>query len=265
MVNNHDNIQKKLACKLTHQDHLLLCKLRDNLRALADPKKALVLKSFFKTGPGQYAHGDEFLGVPVPMLRKLCKEHEDLTLSAVLLLLKSQLHEERLLALLILVRKYQRGSVSEKARIYRTYLANTRHVNNWDLVDLTAPHIVGDFLLCHSNSTTLRRLAASNSLWERRIAVVATLAHIRAGIYRPTLALAAMLLDDQEDLIHKAVGWMLREVGKRNVPTLERFLARHAHKMPRTMLRYAIERLPLSQRHAYLTVRSSREATVGQN
>lgn len=218
---------------------------------MGDEKKAEILQRFFKTGPGEYGEGDRFLGVKVPDLRALAKTHGGAPLSTVKGFLKSPIHEERLLALLILTRKFCRGSEGEKERVYGFYLKSTRYINNWDLVDLTARNIVGEFLL-DRDKTVLYALAKSESLWERRISVVATSAFIKRERYSHTLKIAGMLLNDDEDLIHKAVGWMLREVGKRDLPAEEGFLKRHYRKMPRTMLRYAIERFPESKRQRYL-------------
>lgn len=221
------------------------------LLELADPEKAHILQRFFKTGPGEYGQGDVFLGIKVPELRKLVKEFQALPKDEILQLLKSSFHEERLLAVLLLVHAFSHGGELEKRDLYETYLNHTRYVNNWDLVDVSAPNIVGCYL-ANQSKEPLFILAESDSLWERRIAIIATAYFIRQGHYAETLSLAEKLLADQEDLIHKAVGWMLREVGKRDLPTEERFLRRHYRTMPRTMLRYAIERFPEFQRQQYL-------------
>ena len=194
------------------------------LRSFADPKVATVLARFFKTGPGQYGEGDRFIGVKVPTTRKVAKEFKSLPLPEVECLLHSEIHEERLLALVILVGQFEKGDEATRKRIYDLYLANTRHVNNWDLVDLSAPQIVGGYLETRSRKP-LDRLAKSASLWERRISILATHWFIRHGDFADTLRIAEKLLGDKEDLIHKAVGWMLREVGKRDVAVLEGFLA----------------------------------------
>jgi 3-methyladenine DNA glycosylase AlkD len=228
-----------------------LRELRRRLRARASAKDARVLQRFFKTGPGEYGEGDLFLGVRVPELRRLARQSDGLARGDALALLKSRHHEERLLALLILVRRFERGSPAEQEWVYEACLRHTRHINNWDLVDLSAPSIVGAWLLRRDRSL-LDRLAASPFLWERRIAVLATLAFIRQGQFDDTLRLCASLLEDQEDLIHKACGWMLREAGKRNPAALEGFLRQYVSRMPRTMLRYAIERLPKTRRKAWL-------------
>jgi 3-methyladenine DNA glycosylase AlkD len=237
-----------------------LSAVRARLRALANPAKARILQSFFKTGPGEYGAGDRFLGVQVPPLRRIVRESAPLSLAGALRLLRSPIHEERLVALLFLVRRYQEGDARARAAVYRAYLANARHVNNWDLVDVSAPNIAGEHLLKRSRHP-LRRLARSRLLWERRIAIVATLRLIRANDFSETMAIARQLLGDAEDLIHKATGWMLREVGKRDVATLESFLNEHAARMPRTMLRYAIERLPEPGRRAFLSARTPPPAT----
>jgi 3-methyladenine DNA glycosylase AlkD len=218
---------------------------------MADPEKARVLQRFFKTGPGEYGEGDVFLGIQVPALRKLAGENPDLGEKALLVLLKSSIHEERMLSLLVLIRKYSRGSDEERKKIYDFYLANTSFINNWDLVDLSAEHVVGRFLMM-AGKRPLYQLAKSKSLWERRIAIVATFHFIKQNEFSDTLRIASILLVDKEDLIRKAVGWMLREVGKRDLEAEERFLREHYRKMPRTMLRYAIERFPEEKRRRYL-------------
>ena len=225
--------------------------LRKELYALADPADAKFLQGFFKTGPGQYGAGDKFLGLRVPDMRRLVLEYPDLEDSHALEMLTSPWHEERLLALLFLVDKYRRGDDAARKRIHRAYLANTRYINNWDLVDASAHYIVGQHLDAR-NIRLLERLARSDDIWERRIAIVATFRFIREGEFRPTLKIARLLVDDSHDLIHKAVGWMLREVGKRDRRVLDAFLRKHYRTMPRTMLRYAIERHPERVRKQYL-------------
>jgi len=228
-----------------------LADIREKLRNLADADRAKTMQRFFKTGPGEYAEGDLFLGIRVPMVRKLAKEYRELAYSSILSLLTSPIHEERQVALFILVYKYQRAGNEGKEKIYNLYLDNTRFVNNWDLVDATAEHIVGAFLM-HREKTPLYRLAKSGLLWERRIAVMSTFHFIKHNEFSETLKISSMLVNEREDLIHKAVGWMLREVGKRDIETEELFLRKHYRKMPRTMLRYAIERFPETKRKAYL-------------
>jgi len=226
-------------------------KIKKRLKQLANKEKAEVLQRFFKTGPGEYGEGDVFIGVKVPDLRKVAKDFRDISTEDVIVLLESAIHEERLLALLILVRKYVKGNETAKKRIYRLYLKKTKFINNWDLVDVTAHHIVGDYLM-DKNKAPLYRLAKSEDLWERRIAILATFYFIKHGKYEETLKIAKILLTDKEDLIHKAVGWMLREIGKRDMIFEEMFLKQHYKEMPRTMLRYSIEKFPEPKRQKYL-------------
>ena len=226
-------------------------KIRAVLRHRQDKKKAKVLRTFFKTGRGEYAEGDIFLGVTVPVLRKLARQFKDIELNSVVKLLRSSIHEERLLALLILILKYRASSPSDKREIYRIYLKNTRYINNWDLVDVTAKHIVGDYL--HDKDRgVLYKLAKSPLLWDRRISIISTFYFIENHQFEDTMKIAKLLLPDRHDLIHKAVGWMLREVGKRNLEAEEIFLKAHHKYMPRTMLRYAIEKFPEPKRRKYL-------------
>ncbi len=224
---------------------------RRHLAALADADYARGFQRFFKTGPGEYGEGDRFHGIKVPPLRLAARQFHDLPHDEVKKLLDSPMHEERLLALLIWVGQFRRGKPADQKRIYQSYLAATRRINNWDLVDSSAEHIVGAYLFERSRAP-LARLARSKSLWERRIAIIATFHFIRRGEFSSTIELAERLLADQHDLIHKAVGWMLREVGKRDEAVLRRFLDEHRHHMPRTALRYAIERFAPSTRAAYL-------------
>lgn len=228
-----------------------LKKLRFDLRKYSDKKKAKVLQQFFKTGPGEYAQGDIFLGITVSMLRILSKRYQSLEFNETLRLLKSRIHEERLLSLLIIILKYRKVDLSEKIKIYKAYLNHSKYVNNWDLVDVSAKHIIGDFLK-DKDRTPLYKLARSDSLWERRIAILSTLYFIENNDFEDTLKIAQILISDPHDLIHKAVGWMLREVGKRDRDSEERFLKKYYTAMPRTMLRYAVERFPESKRQAYL-------------
>jgi 3-methyladenine DNA glycosylase AlkD len=221
------------------------------LLALADPKRAPGVQRFFKTGPGEYGEGDRFLGVRVPDLRKLATKYESLPLAGAGELLQSPLHEERLLALLLLVRRYSRGDGDEREAIHRLYLDRMPSINSWDLVDLSAPRIVGAHLE-HRDRSLLDSLATAGVVWERRIAILATYHYIQQGDFTDTFRLAEMLLRDRHDLIHKAVGWMLREVGRRDRPALESFLRDHHRVMPRTMLRYAIEKLPEGARRMYM-------------
>jgi 3-methyladenine DNA glycosylase AlkD len=225
--------------------------IQARLRQVADPRDAIALQSYFKTGPGGYGEGDIFIGVKVPKVRKLVKEVWREDESVVRQLLASAVHEDRFLALMMLVRQFEKGSDADRARIFHLYLSSTDRINNWDLVDLSAPGIVGGYLVDKSRRP-LYRLAESKSLWERRIAILATFAFIRTGDFADALAIGDRLLPDREDLIHKAVGWMLREIGKRDVTVLEAFLKPRLSRMPRTMLRYAIERFPEAKRQWYL-------------
>lgn len=226
-------------------------RIRERLRCFASREKAVLLMRFFKTGPGQYGEGDTFLGVMVPQTRTVVKEFRDAPLPEVQTLLRSPWHEERLCALLILVDQFQRGDDGTRKKVFDLYLKNTKYINNWDLVDLSAPKIVGPYLDGGSRAL-LYRLVRSKNLWERRIAVLATAHFIRQGDFADVLALSTMLLDDDHDLMHKAVGWMLREVGKKDVAALEGFLQTHHRRMPRTTLRYAIERFPEAKRRRYV-------------
>lgn len=230
---------------------MVINELQKRLKALGDARVAEVSRRFFKTGPGEYGEGDRFRGIRVPVLRSLAKEYQAITVPAAGRLLGSAFHEDRLLALLILVRLFSRGDEALREEIYRLYLKSTRFINNWDLVDSSAEQIVGAHLW-EKPRTPLRRLAKSEDLWERRVAVMATFHFIKRGEFGETLAVAGTLLSDREDLIHKAVGWMLREVGNRDLGTEEEFLKEHYRRMPRTMLRYAIERFPEEKRRRYL-------------
>jgi len=206
---------------------------------------------YFQTGAGQYGEGDRFLGVMVPQIRQVAREVRDLPLAAAVELLESPWHEERLCALLLLVRRFERGDDAARREIFDVYLGSTAHINNWDLVDVSAHRIVGAWLQDRPRAP-LYRLARSRQLWERRIAIIATARFIDRSDFADTLALSELLLDDDHDLMHKAVGWMLREVGKRDVAVLEAFLASHRSRMPRTALRYAIERFPEAKRRRFL-------------
>jgi len=228
-----------------------ISKIRQRLQRLADRNTAVVLQRFFKTGPGEYGEGDVFIGIKVPPLRKLAAEFEGEPLQAIRTLLKSKIHEERVLALMILARRFARENEQGRRQIYNLYLAHVRFINNWDLVDGSAPYIVGAFLSSRSRRP-LYVLAKSTSLWKRRIAILATFHFIRQNDFTDALRISELLLRDEHDLIHKAVGWMLREIWKRHPTTGEAFLKKHHRTMPRTMLRYAIERLPESRRKKYL-------------
>jgi 3-methyladenine DNA glycosylase AlkD len=225
------------------------------LQRLADPDRTGGLQQFFRTGPGEYGAGDLFLGLSMPQVRGLAKELGELPLAEVEELLESHWHEARLLALVLLTNAYRAGSATERAKIYRLYMRRTDRINNWDLVDVSAPGVVGAHLFGRSR-TPLFRLARSKNLWERRIAIVATQHFIQRGDFADTLRIARTLIADKHDLIHKAVGWMLREVGKRDERTLTRFLDRYAGALPRTTLRYSIERLSPTQRKRYMAAPS---------
>ncbi len=227
--------------------------LEMDLQEIASGEKAKHSLRFFKTGPGEYGEGDRFLGINVPDIRKLVRKYQDLTFAEIRQLLISNFHEKRLLGLLILVRQFQskKSSQEERDKIYRFYLKHLKAVNNWDLVDLTAANIIGATLY-HGDRSLLYEFAAADNLWKKRISIISTFYFIRNNDFSDTLNLAAILLYDDHDLIHKAVGWMLREVGNRDRKTEEHFLKQHYNKMPRTMLRYAIEKLPEKRRQEYL-------------
>ncbi|MGD8524513.1 MAG: DNA alkylation repair protein [Desulfobacterales bacterium] len=229
----------------------MVSEIKNRLRKLGNKERAKVSRRYFKTGPDEYGEGDIFLGIPVPVLRKLAKTYRHLTLKDTTKLLRSPIHEERLLALLILIHIFSAGDESMKKEIFDLYLNNTRYINNWDLVDVSAQYIVGAYLV-HKNKKVLYCLARSEDLWERRIAIMSTFHFIRQDEFSETLKIAEILIADREDLIHKAVGWMLREVGKRNLQFEEQFLKLYYKKMPRTMLRYAIEKFPQARRRLYL-------------
>jgi len=222
--------------------------IEKELQSKKDPIRAKILSRFFKTGKGQYGEGDIFLGVTVPILRTIVKKYyKDISLKDVQKLLNSKIHEYRLTALLILVEKYK----EDKELIYNIYVKNFRNINNWNLVDLTAPKIMGDFLK-DKNRDILYSLAISNDLWEKRISIVATFAFIRDNDFKDTLKISEILLKDEHDLIHKAVGWMLREVGKRNKDLEKEFLDKNYRIMPRTMLRYSIEKFYPKEKEFYM-------------
>lgn len=230
---------------------MTLKEIRLELDCRVDPAKVAILQKFFKTGPGEYGAGDKFIGLTVPQVREVVALAGDASAKVVLSLLKSPIHEERLLALLIWVRQFTKGDEATRKAIYESYLEHTRWINNWDLVDASARDIVGGWLADRDRSV-LYALAKSKSLWERRIAIIATFHFIQAKDFKDTLAISEMLLADEEDLMHKATGWMLREAGKRDLSVLEGFLVKHQQRMPRTMLRYAIEKLPEKRRQEYL-------------
>jgi 3-methyladenine DNA glycosylase AlkD len=227
--------------------------IKGDLENLANPSKKEILQRFFKTGKGGYAEGDIFLGIVVPVQRQIAKKYYGIDLSEIEDLLNSKIHEHRLTALFILVDKFKKADQKEKKKIFYLYLKNTRHINNWDLVDLSAPNIVGNFLLDKDRSL-IYKLARSANLWERRISVLATFEFIRNGEFEDIFKISEILINDKHDLIHKAVGWMLREVGKRiSEETEETFLKKYYKQMPRTMLRYAIERFDERKRMYFMS------------
>ncbi len=223
------------------------------LRSLASASRAVGLRRFFRTGPGEYGEGDRFLGLTMPQLRLIASDFRDLPLGEIETLLESIWHEARALAVVLLADRYPKADPPIQEQIYRLYLRRADRINSWDLVDISAPHVVGAHLLRQSRAP-LRQLARSSSLWERRIAMVATLQLIRHDEFDDTLQLAKLLMNDPQDLMHKATGWMLREVGKRDESVLRAFLDRHARALPRTALRYAIERLTPTRRKRYMAV-----------
>jgi len=226
--------------------------LKKELDKLADKKQASLLQGFFKTGPGHYGEGDVFLGIKVPVQRGVAKKYKNISLEDCEELLSSKIHEHRLVALLIMMLRYDKAGDDEKKKIFSAYLKNTKNINNWDLVDLSAPSIVGNYLLDKDRSI-LYKLARSNSLWEKRISMLATFEFIANKETKDALAIAEILLNDEHDLIHKAVGWMLRELGKRvSQEKEEEFLKKHYKTMPRTMLRYAIERFDEKKKKEYM-------------
>ena len=236
--------------------------VRKALATLSNETKAATSRRFFKTGPGEYSEGDIFIGVTVPEQRKVARAFGALPLGEVDKLLGSKIHEERLTALIMLVDRFSDGDTTERARVVKVYLSNLRHVNNWDLVDSSAHQILGTWLL-DKDRASLRKLAKSKELWERRVAMVATYAFINAGEHADAFAIAGMLINDEHDLMHKAVGWMLREVGKRvGEDVLRGFLREYAAALPRTALRYAIERFSPTERAQWLA-RPSAKTTSG--
>ena len=225
--------------------------IHNDLMLLANKEIAKHSQRFFKTGKGEYGESDIFLGIRVPVLRKLVNKYRGISLEEVSKLLHSKFHEERLLAVLMLVQLFKTGGDEEQKQICCLYLENTKFINNWDLVDISAGNIVGAYLY-EKDREPLFRLVKSQNLWERRISIISTFHFIRNYDFDDTLKIAEILLNDKEDLIHKAVGWMLREVGKRELEIEEEFLQEHYQEMPRTMLRYAIERITEARRKMYL-------------
>ena len=229
----------------------MLNKLISELQSHANPEKAKLYQRFFKTEKSQYGEGDIFIGLTVPEQRTIAKKYQDISLPKLQQLIKSKIHEHRLTALLILTYKYKKSKEKDKEEIFNFYLKNLKHVNNWDLVDLTAPNIVGEFLL-DKDKKPIYQLVQSNSLWEKRIAIISTLYFIKHNQFEDTLAISELLLKDKHDLIHKAVGWMLREVGKKDKRVLDNFLKQHYKEIPRTALRYALEKHPEDERKKWL-------------
>ena len=230
---------------------MFLENLRSEMKKLSNQEKAKLYSGYFKTGKGEYGEGDVFIGLTVPEQRTLSKEYKDLSLGDIRKLLKSGIHEERLTGLLVLVLQYKKADEKLKGRIVEMYLSNIKSINNWDLVDLSAPNILGDYFLKRERSF-IYKLSKSKKLWEKRIAVLSTFTFIKNGEFDDSLKIAEILMNDKHDLIHKAVGWMLREIGKKNQSVEEKFLKKYHKVMPRTMLRYAIEKFSPEKREIYL-------------
>ncbi len=233
----------------------MITKLKEELRKQATPEQAKILQRFFKTGKGEYGEGDVFLGIKVPIQRKIAKNYLGISLRELQELLDTNIHEYRLTALVILINKYNNSTEKEKKEVYEFYIQNLENINNWDLVDISCPNIVGNYLYFQpiiSVKKILQQLAISKNLWKRRVAIISTLFFIKQGRFGETLGISQMLLKDEHDLIHKAVGWMLREVGKKNQEVEERFLNKYYKQMPRTMLRYSIERFSEEKRKYYM-------------
>lgn len=248
-----NNIHAKLLCEISNR---MLSMLQEELRKLKNPAKAKVLAGFFKTGKGQYGEGDKFLGIVVPRIRLTIKKYQNLSLDDIGNVLQSEFHEERLAAALILVSQFENGNEKRQKEVFDFYLKNIGKINNWDLVDSSASQIVGAYF-AGKPKDILFELVKSKSLWSRRVAMVSTFHEIKNGKSELALAVAEKLLDDKEDLMHKAVGWMLREVGKRcSLEKEEIFLEKHAATMPRTTLRYALEHFSEDKRRLYLNYKN---------
>jgi 3-methyladenine DNA glycosylase AlkD len=226
-------------------------KIQAGIKKLQSKSRSPILQKFFKTGPGEYAEGDIFLGLTVGQSRGIAKQFKDLPLKDLAPLMKSKIHEERLIALVILCERFPKAVESEQTKIFNFLIKYRKGINNWDLVDTVAPAILGPYLF-ERDRRILFQYAKSKNLWEKRIAIMSTFYFLRQKDFTDTLKIAEILLHDEHDLIHKAVGWMLREVGKRDVKVEKKFLNKYATKMPRTMLRYAIEKFPETERKAYL-------------
>jgi 3-methyladenine DNA glycosylase AlkD len=225
--------------------------LQGELKINADKNQAKILQGFFKTGGGEYGEGDVFLGIKVPLQRKICKKYLDIDFDEIQSLLDSKIHEERFCASIILVMQFEKGDDSRKKSIFNFYIKNAQRFNNWDLVDLSAPKIVGEYLV-NRDRKILYQLAKSKNLWERRIAILSTFTFIRENDFKDTLEISRILLNDEHNLIHKAVGWMLREVGKRDIESEKEFLNAYHQEMPRVMLRYALEKLSQKEKMFYM-------------
>jgi 3-methyladenine DNA glycosylase AlkD len=228
-----------------------LYEIRNEIHKQKNNSQAVILQRFFKTGKGEYGEGDVFFGIKVPVQRKIVKSFKNLPLDDIKVLIHSPIHEERLIATLILVEQFKKADSQNQKIIFDFYLKNSKGINNWDLVDLSAPNIIGTFLL-DKDKSLLYKFAESINLWERRIAILSTFTFIRDGNFNDALKISEILLHDKHDLIHKATGWMLREVGNRNMTVEEKFLRKYYKVMPRTMLRYAIEKFPETKRKKYL-------------
>ena len=228
-----------------------LREFKKRIKAESNKQQAESLQWFFKTGVGEYGEGDVFAGIKMPVQRKIAKEFKNLNFDDIRELIDSKIHEERMIGVLILLGKYEQGDEKEKEKVFKFYIRNRKGINNWDLVDISAPKIVGEHLL-ERDKKLLYEFARSKNLWERRIAILSTFNFIGAGKFETTFKISNILLDDNRDLIHKAVGWMLREIGKKNLNAEEKFLKPRYKKMPRTMLRYAIEKFPEVKRKKYL-------------
>jgi len=228
------------------------------LQAVSSAQRAKNLSWFFKTGPGEYGEGDLFLGVTVPQIRTIVKDNREIDLGEIKVLLASKYHEVRLAGALCLVEMTRTADIQTRKKIFETYLKHRHRINNWDIVDLSAPMVVGEYLLRAPHAKmVLKKLSQEKSMWSRRIAILATFAFIRVGRFNESLTLAKKYLSDKEDLMHKATGWMLREAGKRDKNALVKFLNRHAHIMPRTMLRYSIEKFSPKEREHFMRRRST--------
>ncbi|NWF50393.1 MAG: DNA alkylation repair protein [Ignavibacteriaceae bacterium] len=225
--------------------------IKEKVNSLSDPDQAEILQRFFKTGRGEYGEGDVFAGIKLPVQRKIAKENSETPISELKKMLLSPVHEIRMIALIILTNRFARADEVNKKIIFDFYIENREKINNWDLVDISAPKIPGEFLF-DKDKKILYDFARSKNIWERRIAIISTFGFIRKNHFEDTIQISKILLKDKEDLIHKAVGWMLRETGKRNLRTLELFLKEYYKTMPRTMLRYAIEKFPEHKRQNYL-------------